>query len=388
MRTSYKFIPGAFMFLTSIETTPNPNSMKLNFDESFGAPVTYTGNDIVTCPDSISGLLRIIGVTSIFVCNDFITINRDPRSDWQLILDAVTKILPRKQQSASVVDERRIAAESLGKVVVQVQTFKGVPIQVKVSDNSSEKRVALAPRFSSAALLIQERSGADFLKERYWAEWGVRYGTVDEVAAEVVDEIHGTISADELEKMVQNDSQGLQTKSASRAADSRNANLSSHDWHLRLLAVQELGTDHAVIPLLMQALRDEHQQVRRMAAAALGASGSSLAVAPLCEVLLKDSSAGVRRTAGDALSDLGDISAQAAVCEALSDSNKLVRWRAARFLADVGDDRALSFLKKTANDSEFEVRLEIEAAIERIIGGKECSMPVWKKILKNTDISF
>ena len=43
----------------------------------------------------------------------------------------------------------------------------------------------------------------------------------------------------------------------------------------------------------------------------------------------------MRRTAGDALSDIGDPAAQPSMCQALKDSNKLVRWRAARFLFDV-----------------------------------------------------
>jgi HEAT repeat protein len=97
--------------------------------------------------------------------------------------------------------------------------------------------------------------------------------------------------------------------------------------------------------------------------------------------LLNDDSVGVRRTAGDALSDLGDASAQGAVCKALGDANKLVRWRAARFLAELGDENAVPFLQGASEDSEFEVRLEIQAALARIAGGKEGSVPAWKRIL-------
>ena len=78
-----------------------------------------------------------------------------------------------------------------------------------------------------------------------------------------------------------------------------------------------------------------------------------------------------------------DVTAEPAMCRALSDPNKLVRWRAARFLADVGTKEALPSLQKANDEAEFEVRLEIQAAIERIEGGKEGSMPAWKKILEN-----
>ncbi|MBY0547601.1 MAG: HEAT repeat domain-containing protein [Candidatus Obscuribacterales bacterium] len=82
---------------------------------------------------------------------------------------------------------------------------------------------------------------------------------------------------------------------------------------------------------------------------------------------------------------MGELAAQPSICLALSDTNKLVRWRAARFLADLGTSEALSYLEKAADDAEFEVRLEIEAAIARITRGKQISMPMWKKILQSTE---
>ncbi len=42
------------------------------------------------------------------------------------------------------------------------------------------------------------------------------------------------------------------------------------------------------------------------------------------------------------------------MCEALSDKNKLVRWRAARFLAEVGSAASLPALQAKQNDPEFE----------------------------------
>ncbi len=372
------------MRLTSIETTPNPNSMKLNLDESLGKPVTYTSAQRENSPEFVVRLLDIAGVQSVFVCHDFITLNRDPRADWKLILDAAANVLSGVRQSDAPVDEQRRAAEKLGQVSVFVQTFRGIPIQVKLSDvnEKQEKRIALSSRFSEAAQLVQAQSGADYLKERYWADWGVRYETLQEVAANVIEEIEG-IDAKAIERLVAKALEKTSDKPVSRSIDQLQTDLDSDDWHIRLLAVQELGASEESIPLLIRALSDPNPQVRRLVAAALGASGSPSATYPLTQALLNDSSVGVRRTAGDALSDLGDISAQPAACLALSDANKLVRWRAARFLADVGTVDALPFLEKSNNDHEFEVQLEIKAAIDRISGGKEGSIPAWKKIIKD-----
>ena len=369
------------MQLTSIETTPNPNSMKLNLDASVGKPVTYTLEHSIDHPEYVAQLLSIEGIKSVFVCHDFITLNRDPRADWKPILEAAAKVLTGEQQKDAPPNAQRKAAEKLGQVSVFIQTFRGIPIQVKTNDGNEEKRIALSSRFSEAAQLVQAQSGADYLKERYWDDWGVRYESLEEVTKDVVEEIEGTLDAKAIERLVAMALDKTTKETSSRSIDQLQADLDSDDWHQRLLAVQELGTRQEAITLLIRVLSDPHQQVRRLVAAALGASGAREAVVPLTQTLLNDTSIGVRRTAGDALSDLGDVSAQMAVCQALSDSNKLVRWRAARFLADVGTEEALPFLEGANNDPEFEVQLEIEAAIERIKSGKEASLPAWKKIL-------
>ena len=55
------------MKLLSIETTPNPNSMKLNLDERLakGVAITYTHENREDCPASIEKILAIPGVTSV-----------------------------------------------------------------------------------------------------------------------------------------------------------------------------------------------------------------------------------------------------------------------------------------------------------------------------------
>lgn len=369
------------MHLRSVETTPNPNSMKLNLDKNVGATTTYTIEDIDACPDYVKNLLEIEGVKSIFVCHDFLTLNKDPRANWKTILEKSTAIFGGEIAPQGG-DEMRQVAEKSGQVQVFVQTFKGIPIQVKVVDSKGESRVSLGERFNEAVQFVQAESGADFLKERYWADYGARYGEPADIAKEVAEELQGIFDLDTLER-TKLEALG-KAQSFSIQLETIKDWLNDADWHRRLAGVQELSLKQGdeVVPLLVQSLSDENPQVRRLSAAALGATGNVEAVKQLCHSLLHDSSVGVRRTAGDALSDIGDSSAQSSMIESLKDQNKLVRWRAARFLNDLGTEEALPALELAKEDPEYEVQLEIKAAIARIQKGGQGLGPAWKRIVE------
>jgi HEAT repeat protein len=70
---------------------------------------------------------------------------------------------------------------------------------------------------------------------------------------------------------------------------------------------------------------------------------------------------------------------------ALKDPNKLVRWRAARFLYEVGDDSAVSALQEAGDDPEFEVRMQVKIALERIEGGHAAEGSVWQQMTRRND---
>ncbi len=385
------------MRLKSVETTPNPHSMKLNLDEKVGKTVTYTTENKSESPQFVQDLLKIDGLKSVFVCNDFLTINRDPRSDWRMILEQATALFkaPTDESQSSLCagtassDQAletvapRQTIEQEGTVHIVVQTFKGIPIQVKATDSSGETRVSLGERFNDLAQSIQNATGANFLEERYWADHGIRYGDRTEIANEVSSELQGVFDEDAL-KRAEAKAIGATDAQTTVPFETILSWLNDPDWHRRISAIQELKASEETIPLLTKALRDESPQVRRLAAAALGTTGSIEAIPALCEAVLNDKHVGVRRTAGDALSDIGEPLAQPAMCMALADANKLVRWRAARFLFDIGDDEALTYLIEASEDSEFEVRLEVEAAIERIKGGLQGIGPAWRRIVDGT----
>jgi hypothetical protein len=373
------------MRLTSVETTPNPNSMKLNVDTDLGVALTYSLDTAQKAPDYVHALLAIEGVKSVFVCHDFLTLNKDPRHDWRTILAAATELLGASKAAddteSAILAQRETAAKD-GQVHVLVQTFRGVPFQVKAEGSHSQQRLSLGDRFNEAAKTILEAIGTDFLKERYWADYGIRYGAPDLVAQEIIQEIDGLFSDARLAQIVQAACDKATTNPPEEMILPDKDWINDRDWQKRLAAVQHFSqTPDAVKPLTL-GLNDPNAQVRRLAAAALGATGSSDAVQALTQTVLNDEHVGVRRTAADALSDIGDVSAEPAMCQALKDTNKLVRWRAARFLCDVGTEKALEYLEAAVDDAEFEVRLEIEAALQRIKGKETVMGPAWKRIIE------
>jgi hypothetical protein len=371
------------IILASIDTTPNPNSMKLNLSAALGVSGTFTKENSSSAPDAVKQLLNIHGVVSVFSAASFLTLNRDPRTDWQPILGAVEQIFTGNEKQESSVETQREVAEYHGQVKVRVQTFREIPVQVKVTDGMKEERVALPPRFGNTARELQTHFGADYLKERHWADWDVRYGTLTEVAREVADEIESLLDEASLNKKKVLALGELQAEPATMptTTELKNASavkLDSPDWNERFRAVQQLEASEDTLPHFVKALQDEKPQIRRWAAARLAGIKSAESVEALSQAMLTDSNVGVRRTAGDSLSDIGDPSALESMCQALSDPNKLVRWRAARFLAETGTEAVLPYLNKAKGDPEYEVRLEVEAAINHIAEGSKAALPVWK----------
>jgi hypothetical protein len=78
--------------LLSIETTPNPNSMKLNLEERLakGVAITYTHENRGDCPAYIDKILAIPGVSSVFRVEDFMAIQRKPTAGWEDILSQLS----------------------------------------------------------------------------------------------------------------------------------------------------------------------------------------------------------------------------------------------------------------------------------------------------------
>lgn len=392
------------MKLSSIETTPNPNCMKLNLDEQIcSKPLTLTGGgDVTNAPEVGKQLLVIDGIRSVFLASDFITITRESNADWQPILVEAARLIGLAEDADSGLaniaqpEEPKTISDStpdkhqqnLGEVEVAIQVFRGIPVQVRATGDGEQARVALPERFNSALQRAIAATQANYVAERRWQPYETRFGKPEEVARMVADELASMIDDDELARIERD---AVANRSEEEKANNRPsqqdllAELSHTDWERRLKALQKIEVNAETFPAVVTALDDERSAIQRWAAAILGTSGMPEALEPLCRVVLSDRSVIVRRTAGDALSDLGDVRAIGTMCQVLEDRSKLVRWRAARFLNEVGDQTAVEPLRRVAErESEFDVRVEMLAAIERIEGGEQGKMPMWMRIAKGS----
>ena len=135
------------MKLIGIEPTPNPNSMKLMLDETLapGVKATYRAGDEVSAP-LIRDLLSIAGVAGIFHTSDFMAVQRTPGTDWQEILARVRIVFDAAAGASAEVAVPRTenAAQEL---LVAMQVFRDIPMQVKVTGGSAEIRRGLGRRF-------------------------------------------------------------------------------------------------------------------------------------------------------------------------------------------------------------------------------------------------
>ncbi|WP_009632087.1 virulence factor [Synechocystis sp. PCC 7509] len=391
------------MQLRSIETTPSPHCIKLNLSEVISAKA-LTLQQGVTKPDApafAQQILAIESVQSVFLFQDFITLTRQGNADWQPILakaadiigvakDANKALLAQVSPSQITATSANSTTEqptpsNFGQVEVSVQVFRAIGIQVRaVSADGQQARVALPDRFNQALQRTIVATGANYVAERRWEPYPSPAGSADDVARIVADEIADLIDDDELARIeAAAISNHAETKQFSHTdlQQSLLAELRHPNWKHRLKALQQIEVNSETLDRVLTLLNDEQSTIRRWAAALLGASGMTAVVEPLCQIALADPSAIVRRTAGDALSDLGDVAAIATMTQALTDPSKLMRWRAARFLNELGDLGAVDALHQAVNsETEFDVRIEMMAALERIEGGGDTQLPMWQRI--------
>ncbi|ARK30369.1 conserved virulence factor C family protein [Halalkalibacter krulwichiae] len=370
------------MYIKSIEPTPSPNTMKLTLSESLGesARNSYTIKNKNEAPAYIQQLFEIEGVKGVYHVADFIAIDRHPKIDWKAILPQVRSVFGEDVSDQSNQDQ---VNDHFGEVNVSVQMFKGIPMQIKLTDGEQDKREGLPERFIQAVSKAQKPED-NVVIARKWVDKGIRYGELDDIAKEVSDELSAAYSQERLDNLVAmaNGSEEIQEAQRERFIEVTVEMLDKEDWRDRYAVLERMDPKEKDIPVLEKALQDEKASIRRLATVYFGMIETE-AVLPYLYKALKDPSVTVRRTAGDCLSDLGNEDAIPAMIEALKDKNKLVRWRAAMFLYEVGDQRAIEPLKAAQNDSEFEVALQVKMALARIEGGEEAKGSVWKQMTES-----
>ena len=367
------------MKIVTIEPTPSPNSMKIVLDTELpkGTSHNYKKSDAETASHPASALLNINGVKGIYHVMNFMAVERIGNVAWESILADVQAVFNEEQSEQTESVEE--IDDSYGEVYVHVQTYKDIPLQVKVFDSESEERFGLSERFVQAMEKVHGREVENYILLRKWADYGIRYGEKAEIGETVIQEIEAAYPEERLQDIIRQANEG-QSETIQRGRKISLEEFSVDEWETRFQLLDQMpDPDMSDAPLLERALDDEKMSIRRLATVYLGMIEDE-AVIPYVEKALKDKSWAVRRTAGDCMSDLGFEGFEQAAIETLNDKNKLVRWRAAMFLYETGTEKALPALKEAENDPEFEVKLQIRMAIARIAEGEDAKGSVWKQM--------
>ncbi|RDI43067.1 conserved virulence factor C family protein [Falsibacillus pallidus] len=367
------------MNIKSIEPTPSPNTMKiiLNQELPSGKSNNYKKETASDAPKIIQDILEIEGVKGVYHVADFLAVERYGKVDWQEILP---KVRTAFGEEADAREEGIKPDEHFGEVNASVQFFKGIPMQIKLTDGNEERRFGLPEAYITAVGAAQKQED-NVVLARKWKDYGIRYGELDQIGQELKEEIVAAYPQSRLDELV-SEAQSPEKKSETVRQKKKVTveMFDNPDWRKRYQLLDQMDDPELEdLPLLEQALNDEKPSIRRLAVVYLGMIEDK-SVLPFLYKGLKDKTVMVRRTAGDCLSDLGYEEAMEEMMEALKDTSKIVRWRAAMFLYEVGDETALPALKNAENDPEFEVSLQVKMAIERIEGGEEAKGSVWKQM--------
>lgn len=215
---------------------------------------------------------------------------------------------------------------------------------------------------------------------RKWEDYGIRYGEPEDIFVELTEEIEALYNEERLNQLVE-ESKTKRTPEPKKYFKVTVEDFQSkEDWKERLWLLDHMETpDQEDYEVLGIALEDEKMQVRREAVSLI-AMVEEKETMPYLKIGLNDKSVPVRRTAGDAYSDLGFEEGLPDMYIALGDKSPIVRWRAAMFIYETGTEESLPHLKAHQDDSQYDVRLQIEMAIARIKQGEEALGSVWKQI--------
>lgn len=372
------------MKIISIEPTPSPYSMKINLDEALpdGQNENYKQNDDLTAaPAYIQQLFSIDGVKGIYRVIHFIALERHPKVAWETILPKVRDVLGTVEEMDDDLQANEASLDQhFGEIQVFIQTFRYIPMQVKLTDGDTEKRFGLPERFMTAVMQASTASD-NMLEERKWKEKSPRYGNIDEIGQEVVEEISASYDQERLDHLIRLAEQGpvFDEQKLHPWKKVTLEMLDQPNWKDRYAALDRMDPTVDDLPVLDKALDDEKSSIRRLATAYLGMIEDKK-VLPYLYKALHDGAINVRRTAGDCLSDLGYEEAIGEMTATLKDKSRLVRWRAAMFLYEVGDETAIPALQEAINDPEFEVRMQAKMALARIEGGKKAEGSIWSQM--------
>jgi hypothetical protein len=424
------------MSVTGIESTPNPSSFLVKLSAPLVGLEDMTGSlqgrsySTVTLltPTKIAEILRIDGIEEVYCMATALTINKKASAKWDILLPLVITALGVDIDEQLVLLQGLLSTSSTdtsttsssGQVRIRLQISNKIPIQIEaIGYLGTAKRMKLPSKFQEH-MQVMVNGGIDFFSGRKWVDRGVRYLEVDDDALDEtaqedlelmtvlqseLEEVDAAYSKERLAAILAESlGKGVPTTTASsEATTNAELNLESVD---RYCDSAELGSEEALTILAtFVASHEGSMAARRNALAYLGGTASTTSATnadsvfgAVASALENEKKPTMRRTAGDALSDLGDARAVPCAVKALGDKSKLVQWRAARILGELGDSMDVVAVLKQASfssDYAFEVAFEIKDAMRKVRarlqnkdsgvnGNGPATGPIWKQIQEGT----
>ena len=108
--------------------------MKINLNEELpmGKSHNYKKDSQEGAPEVVQKILDVEGVKGVYHVADFLAVERNPRFDWREILSQVKKAFGQDEAGDSGKSEEM--NEHFGEIKAQVLMYKGVPVQIKLTD--------------------------------------------------------------------------------------------------------------------------------------------------------------------------------------------------------------------------------------------------------------
>ncbi|MGL4820047.1 MAG: virulence factor [Bacilli bacterium] len=371
------------MRILDVQPTPSPHTMKFIFSDRFSAKqrYTYTKETLEHDTDErIVNILHVEGVRSVYYASDWLAIDKQPKADWRALLGPIRTIFG---ETVSANEKELVRASRAGEGTVYVQYYAELPLQVKVTDGIGEVRASLGEQFTQHVYALNAATN-DYLLKREWRDYGVRYGELEDIAAEVAAEVAALYPEERIAEILGQHTDGEVTVSTSSVVEfNAEAFGSATTWQARFRLISQMPLEENNFPLLASHATDAHPSVRRLVVALLATYGER--ALPVLHEAMTDAAVSVRRTVGDCLSDIGSSESESVMIAALTDESRLVRWRAAMYLYETGTEAALDSLTVARQDEAFEVALQARMAYERIRSGQAAEGSIWKQMLSQTD---
>ena len=190
------------MKIVAIEPTPSPNTMKviLNEELPMGKSNNYKKDNCVGAPKVIQDILAIQGVKGVYHVADFLAIERNAKYDWKDILPQVRMTFG--EDAEELLEKRTNVRDHFGEIKVFIQKYKDIPMQVKLTDGTEERRFGLPDIFIKARADAQDKDD-NVILERKWVEVGVRYGNFEQVGHDVVEELTASYPESRLQQLIE-----------------------------------------------------------------------------------------------------------------------------------------------------------------------------------------